>query len=220
MTAGEPEQIVGSVTASPAIDEAGVYVTVSDSTGADVSSDYAVTMNDIDSLELVLLDYHLALTVEPGSDVCNGMYVLSITAIAGTADASQQAGFVLVGGRECCESEIDSAEVLISPIGPVTAGATWSVAGTITTCPAIDAWDLDIDIADSSGVDVTHDFTLAMDVIEPMTSIDLEADLDLTLTPSTSACNGTYTLRITATAGTAASARSVVFVVEGGADCW
>ncbi|NLG18026.1 MAG: hypothetical protein GX556_11905 [Fibrobacter sp.] len=144
--------------------------------------------------------------------------LLSLSAVAALL------GLGLVG-CELNPLEVDDDEVTIKSLTGFTtmnAGSDYYVTAEIDGNVALSA--VNVTIESAAGANATAMFTITKQGITLADFEDLDikktgGDMYIKITPKADACNGSYTITLTAEAGEASSNKSDDFTVAGGKDC-
>ena len=142
--------------------------------------------------------------------------------ILGIAMAALVLGIGFVGCDLSPVSINDEVTISLGDITSITAGSEHNVTATVKGNVAID--DITIRITNDANQNVTTSmFTISKQNFSYGTKEKIEVgnnkDMYIRVTPKTDACNGTYTLEMTATAGSAVSTQKDNFTVTGGQVC-
>ncbi|MFW5960608.1 MAG: hypothetical protein ACOCSE_05770 [Chitinivibrionales bacterium] len=129
------------------------------------------------------------------------------------------AAALVFGLSGCLENPVDSDDVSVElyEIGEVEAasGSETPVTGTIESSPAISGFEYEI--IDESGNEVDRSLiSLTYTSFMGLEDVDLEEDADMRIDAADNATNGTYTLKLSITAGSETSTKRGDFTVVGG----
>jgi hypothetical protein len=114
-------------------------------------------------------------------------------------------------------ADADSVDITLGAIPAITSASNQAVSGNVDA--NVEITSITPVIKDASGVTVTTITISKNNVDNTKKKIDLKTDLALTLVVGAQTCNGTYTLELTAVAGTASTTKSASFTVSGVKDC-
>jgi hypothetical protein len=139
----------------------------------------------------------------------NKLFTVSIAALG--------LGLGLMGCDLLGPADADSVDITLGAIPAITSASNQAVTGNVDA--NVEITSITPVIKDASGNAVTTITISKNNVDNTKKKIDLKTDLALTLVVGAQTCNGTYTLELTAVAGTASTTKSATFTVSGVKDC-
>jgi hypothetical protein len=113
--------------------------------------------------------------------------------------------------------DTNEVSITLGVIPAITSASNQAVTGNVDA--NVEITSITPVIKDASGATVTTITISKNNVDNTKKKIDLKTDLALTLVVGAQTCNGTYTLELTAVAGTASTTKSATFTVSGVKNC-
>ncbi|HEX2959577.1 MAG TPA: hypothetical protein VHO70_22265, partial [Chitinispirillaceae bacterium] len=139
----------------------------------------------------------------------NKLFTVSIVALG--------LGLGLMGCDLLGPADADEVSITLGAIPAITSVSNQIVTGNVDA--NVEITSITPVIKDASGNTVITITTTKNNVTGTQKKIDLKTDLALTLVVGAQTCNGTYTLELTAVAGSASTSKPVTFTVSGVKDC-
>lgn len=141
----------------------------------------------------------------------NKLFTVSIAALG--------LGFSMLGCDLLPTAVDDSVKISIDAIQTIGSVGTLDVKGSVEG--SVEITSVEPKVYDATGADVTGTIVKVSRSVLPTgkKKIDLKTDLGLKLEILSTTCNGSYTLKIVAKAGTAESTQPAAFTVAGVKDC-
>lgn len=129
-------------------------------------------------------------------------------------------GMGFIGCGLVSPTDDDTISIDIKAIGDVRAGDDKPIGGTIEGKPDPDATGISAKILDSDGATVAAEkIKVTKNTPSAKSKFDLTTDLSMKIVSTAEACNGTYTLEISAAAGSATTTKTATFTIVNGKDC-
>lgn len=139
----------------------------------------------------------------------NKLFTVSVAALA--------LGLGLMGCDLLGPTDADEVSITLGAIPAISSASNQAITGDVDA--NVEITSVTPVIKDASGTVVSTITVTKNNVTGTKKKLDLKTDLALTLGVSAQTCNGTYTLELTAMAGTATTTKSGTFTVSGVKDC-